>query len=388
MPISVCQLCAVDFTVKHFLTALVDAMRRQGWAVTCVCSDGAFVPQLRDDGYEVRTLPIARGLNLFKHAVSLARMIVLFRRERFDILHAHTPVAALLARIAARIVGVRFIVYTAHGFYFHDQMRPFAKSVFMFLERLGGRWTDLLFTQSTEDARTAVERGFLPADRIVAIGNGVNPARFAPGIIGKRVFMRTTLGIPDTAIAIGIIGRMVAEKGYREFFRAAEFLAAKRSNIYFIAIGERLPSDHAPDVATELDQARAALGPRLVLTGLRDDIPDILAALDIFTLPSYREGMPRTIIEAMMMALPVVATNIRGSREEVVDGETGLLVPVRDASALADALLRLVDDAAERRRMGEAGRERALALFDESTIVARQIAEIRARLPAGLRERA
>ena len=89
-----------------------------------------------------------------------------------------------------------------------------------------------------------------------------------------------------------------------------------------------------------------------------------------------------------MMALPVVATNIRGSREEVVDGETGLLVPVRDASALADALLRLVDDAAERRRMGEAGRERALALFDESTIVARQIAEIRARLPAGLRERA
>ena len=98
--------------------------------------------------------------------------------------------------------------------------------------------------------------------------------------------------------------------------------------------------------------------------------------------------MPRTIIEAMMMALPVVATNIRGSREEVVDGETGILVPVRDASALESALVRLVDDAGERRRLGQAGRKRALALFDESAVVARQIAEIRARLPASLRERA
>ena len=156
----------------------------------------------------------------------------------------------------------------------------------------------------------------------------------------------------------------------------------------FVVVGDRLPSDHASPVTIELEQARIALGARLIVTGLRDDVPDLLAALDIFTLPSYREGMPRTIIEAMMMALPVVATNIRGSREEVMDGETGILVPVRDAHALAEALVGLVDDVGERRRMGDAGRERALALFDESTIVARQIAEIRARLPAGLRERA
>jgi len=102
-------------------------------------------------------------------------------------------------------------------------------------------------------------------------------------------------------------------------------------------------------------------------------VPDILRAADIFTLPSHREGMPRSIIEAMMCALPVVATDIRGSREEVVDGETGLLVPVNDPAALALALDRLARDPALRRRMGAAGRARALALYDERRVIERQL---------------
>jgi glycosyltransferase involved in cell wall biosynthesis len=158
--------------------------------------------------------------------------------------------------------------------------------------------------------------------------------------------------------------------------------------MWFIVVGDRLPSDHAGAVDTELEAARSALGDRLVLTGLREDVPAILGALDVFTLPSYREGMPRTIIEAMMMALPVVATDIRGSREEVVDGATGILVPVRDEASLAAALEKLVGDAALRQAMGRAGRARALALYDERVIVARQIDAIRAALPAHLRARA
>jgi glycosyltransferase involved in cell wall biosynthesis len=353
-----------------------------------VCSDGSFVPQLREQGYRMQTLPIARGFNPFKHVVTIARLVRLFRRERFDVLHVHTPIAALLGRIAGRFAGIPLVIYTAHGFYFHDQMRPLPKTLFVLLERLGGAMTDLLFTQSAEDAATAVEERFLAADRVVAIGNGVDPAGFKPGDTEVRVRIRTALGIPADAVVIGMIGRMVSEKGYGEFFGAAALIASTRPDVFFVAIGDRLPSDHAGSIDQALEIARTGLGRRLILTGLRGDIPDLLAALDIFTLPSYREGMPRTIIEAMMMALPVVATNIRGSREEVLDGETGLLVPVRDVNALADALRSLVDDPAARRRMGRAGRERALAHFDESRVVARQIAEIRARLPAGLRERA
>ena len=387
-PLKVCQLCAVDFTLAHFLTALVDGMQTQGWAVTAVCSDGPFVKPLRARGYQIETLTIARGLNPFRHLVSLFKLIALFRRERFDVLHAHTPIAALLGRIAARVAGVPFVVYTAHGFYFHDQMRAAPKALFTWLERLGGGFTDLLFTQSAEDARTAIEKKFAAPAHVLAIGNGVEVSRFDPAQIDTRARIRAELGIPEHAIAIGMIGRLVAEKGYGEFFDAARTVVAQGFPVYFVAVGERLASDHAAGIDAQLAAAVDALGPHLILTGMRSDIPQLLAVFDIFTLPSWREGMPRTIIEAMLMAKPVVATDIRGSREEVVAGKTGLLVPTRDADALAQAFITLIHDAPLRARMGQAGRARALALYDEAQVVALQIATIRAQLPPALRARA
>ena len=388
MPLKVCQLCAVDFTLKHFLTALVDGMRAEGWSVTAVCSDGPFVPALRAAGYAVQTLPIARGLNPLRHTVSLWRLVRLFRRERFDVLHAHTPIAALLGRIAARIAGVPMIVYTAHGFYFHDDMGAAPKAIFSWLEWLGGRITDLLFTQSEEDARTAIAKNFLPAARVLAIGNGVDINAFDPARTQTRAAMRAAWGIGQDAVVIGLIGRMVAEKGYGEYLNAAKTVVAQGFPVFFLAVGERLASDHAAGIDAQVSAAKATLGERLILTGLRSDIPELLAAMDVFTLPSYREGMPRTIIEAMLMAKPVVATNIRGSREEVVAGETGLLVPVRDAAALAHAFITLINDAGLRIRLGQSGRARALTRYDEAKVVARQIAAIRAHLPAALSARA
>ena len=406
MSLKICQLCAVDFTLKHFLTALIDGMRAEGWQVTAVCSDGPFVPALRAAGYAIETLPIARSLNPFKSAVALYRLWCLFRRERFDVLHAHTPVAALLGRIAARLAGIPMIVYTAHGFYFHEGMPPLRRAVFTWIEWCGARLTSLLFTQSEEDARTAIEKRFLPAARVIAIGNGVNiaqfnPARIDPARVARaragpagtaadnlRARLRTEWGVPPGAVLICMIGRMVAEKGYPEFLDAAKIVAAHSSSTFFVAVGERLTSDHAAAIDAALAAAKAALGARLILTGLRNDIAEVLDAIDIFTLPSHREGMPRTIIEAMLMGKPVVATNIRGSREEVVDGQTGLLTPVRDAGALARALMQLSADAALRQRLGAAGRARALQLYDETRVVARQIDALRAHLPAALRARA
>jgi glycosyltransferase involved in cell wall biosynthesis len=386
--LKVCQLCAVDYTVKYLLTPLIDGMRRAGWEVIAVCSDEGGVGELRAHGYEVRTVGISRGLNPARHLVSLLRLIRLFRREKFDVVHAHTPVAALVGRIAARAAGVPLIVYTAHGFYFHEQMRPLPRTIFTFLEWMGGRCTDLLFTQSEEDAVTAVEKRFLPADRVLAIGNGIDIERFNPRVARPRQATRAELGVPENAVLIGMIGRMVAEKGFGEFFEAAAAVAAQAPEAYFVVIGGHLASERDAGIDAQLARARAALGERLILAGVRSDMPDLFAAMDVFTLPSYREGMPRTIIEAMHMARAVVATDIRGSREEVVPGLTGLLVPTRDARALEEAFLCLVRDAALRERMGAAGRERALELYDEAKVVAREIAAIRAHLPPKLAAKA
>jgi glycosyltransferase involved in cell wall biosynthesis len=374
--VKVCQLCAVDFTLKKFLLPLVDAMREAGWEVTAVCSDGPYVYDLRSAGYRIETLPIARSVISFSHFKSLWLLVRLLRRERFDVLHVHTPVAALLGRIAGKIVGVPLIIYTAHGFYFHDEMPVMKRHLFVGFEWLGGKLTDFIFTQSAEDAEAAQRLAIVTAARVLAIGNGVSVERFDPAL-QRPAETRDALGIPRTAIVVGIIGRLVLEKGYGEFFQAAELLAVQNPSAYFLVLGERLQSDHAAGIDQALAHAQQVLGARLILTGMREDVPALLAAMDIFCLPSYREGMPRTIIEAMMMAKPVVATNIRGSREEVVPEQTGLLVPTHDAIALAHALERLIRDASLRAVMGQAGRKRALALYDEQRIVTLQIEKIR-----------
>jgi glycosyltransferase involved in cell wall biosynthesis len=368
----VLELCAVDFTLYHFLVPLIRGIADAGHEVVGACADGPLAAEVRAQGIRVESVPFERRLfGLAGHWRAYRALSSLLRRESFDMVHVHTPVAALIGRIAARRARVPRIVYTAHGFYFHELMPAWRRALFIALEWLGGRCTDILLTQAEEDAEAARRYHLCRGGVIAAIGNGVDPARYRPpSDEAEREAARATLGLDADACVIVVIGRLVAEKGYRELFQAMRAVDAT-----LLVVGERLASDHARDVggAVESVMEDEVLGKRVRFLGHRADVGVILRAADIFTLPSHREGMPRSIIEAMMTALPVVATDIRGSREEVVDGETGILVPVRDAGALAKALNRLVDDAALRQRMGEAGRVRALSLYDESLVVARQL---------------
>ena len=372
----VCQLCAIDFTLKHFLLPLVDGMHELSWEVVAVCSEGPYVGDLRARGYRIETVSITRSSNPLAAFVSLLALIRLFRRERFDVLHVHTPVAAMIGRLAAWLTRVPLVVYTAHGFYFHDDMPAWKYRLYVALERISGWWTDLLFTQSAEDARAAVIEKIMPAGLVMAIGNGVDIARFSPDQVGSRDTVRESLSIPVGAYVVGVIGRQVREKGIVEFLLAAQMLARSHPQLCFLLVGARLSSDHADGIDEEYARAKERLGERLVAPGLRSDIPEMLAAMDVFCLPSWREGMPRTIIEAMMMAKPVVATDIRGSREEVVHEETGLLVPVRSPELLAGAIARFVEDPVWGRKLGSAGRTRAIALYDEKKIVGIQLERI------------
>lgn len=372
----VCQLTNVGFTLNKFLLPLIDAQIANGDEVVAVCAEDEYVEGLRNDDYRVETLSITRGMNPLKHLYSIWVIFWFLRREKFDLVHVHTPVAALLGRIAARLCGVSLVVYTAHGFYFHDDMPSIKRAFFVGLERFAGRFTDLLFTQSSEDEKAAVAERIMPKDRVFTIGNGVDVNRFNTGgdLVGKDSgSIRNEFGISDDHFVIGMVGRQVQEKGILELLEAARILVDKYDDISFILVGDRLNSDHAASVEAAINQTKAALGERLILTGMRSDTPELLSAMDLFTLPSWREGMPRTIIEAMMMALPVVATNIRGSREEVVDDETGVLVPLRDPHALTKAIEQLYKDKEKAKVMGRVGRKRALELYDEEKVIQRQI---------------
>lgn len=366
------QVCAVDFTLHHFLLPLVDGMANAGHEVVAACADGPYAARARDRGVRVEAVPFARSLfGLRRHWRAYHALRGIMRRERFDMVHVHTPVAALIGRIAAWRAGVPRIVYTAHGFYFHEHMAAWKRALFVAVEWIGGRVTDVLFTQAEEDAVTARRLGLCRGGVIEAIGNGVASKRFHPAATpDQRYAARDALNTPRDAVVIVMIGRLVAEKGYLDLFEAM-----RQVDAVLWVIGERLETDHAQDIGGVIDAARddPVLAPRLRFLGQRTDVDALLRAADIFTLPSHREGMPRSIIEAMMTGLPVVATDIRGSREEVVDGETGLLVPPRNPSALARALRTLAADPATRARLGASGRTRALAHYDEALIIARQL---------------
>jgi glycosyltransferase involved in cell wall biosynthesis len=275
------------------------------------------------------------------------------------------PISGFLGRLAARVAGVPRVAYTCHGFLFnHAASSPPRRALSFIMEWLAACVTDVFLTVSQAEARDA-RRLHLFADA-VAVGNGRDPMVFRPDA-AERARIRAALGVPDDRVVIIAVSRLVWHKGYKEL--AAAMRDVPLAELW--VVGERLPSDRGPDMLAELRSA--GLGERLRLLGYRGDIPALLAAADIFTLPSRFEGLPMSVIEAMLSGLPVVATAIRGPAEQVEDGVTGLLVPAGDAPALAEALNRLVRDGSSRSVMGQAGRKRALDLYDEAKVLARTL---------------
>ena len=362
------EITNVDFSLRHFLLPLMQGLRRRGHEVVGVSADGPLLDEVRAAGFRVVTLPMARSLSPLTQGRAFLALLRLIRAERPDLVHAHMPISGVLARLAARLCGVRVIAYTCHGYLFNQPGSAARRGAALLLEWIAGRVTDRYFTVSREEAADA--RRLRIHRNPLAVGNGRPPDRFRPdGEARRRI--RAAFGVPETRVVVIVVSRLVRHKGHPELLAAmAEVLDAE----LWVA-GDRLPSDHGETLETAFaDAARPdRLGARLRRLGTRTDVAALLAASDIFALPSHFEGLPMSVIEAMLCGLPVVATDIRGPREQVVPGETGLLVPPGDVPRLAEALRRLVVDAALRRRMGDAGRARAVSLYDERVVVERTL---------------
>ena len=347
----------------QFLVPVMRALRARGHEVVGVCADGALLAAVRAEGFRVEALPFARTLSPLAHWRAFWAMVALIRRERPDVVHAHMPISGFLARLAARVAGVPKIAYTCHGYLFNQDGSWLRRAGGFAMEWIGGRLTDIYMTVSRREAGDArrlwIHRG------AVAIGNGRSPTLFRPNP-EARSRLRAAMGVAADTLVVVSVSRMVVPKGYVELLVAMRDVPAE-----LWVVGDRLPSDHGEDLAPHF--ARFAETGRLRQLGYRSDVADILAAADIFVLPSHFEGLPMSVIEAMLCGLPVVATDIPGPREQVEEGETGLLVPVRDAAALGVALRRLTEGGALRARLGAAGLARAREHYDEARVVARTL---------------
>jgi glycosyltransferase involved in cell wall biosynthesis len=258
------------------------------------------------------------------------------------------------------------VAYTCHGFLFNQPGPGWRRGLALGLELMAGRITDTFLTVSEEEAADARRLRIHP--RATAVLNGRDPAVFHPDL-AARAAVRAELGSAPEACVVVVVSRLVRHKGHPELLLAMRDVP----DAELWVVGDRLPTDHGESLDRDFAFAEAALGPRLRRLGYRHDVARLLAAADVFALPSHFEGLPMSVIEAMLTGLPVVATDVRGPREQVVEGVTGLLVPPGEDEPLAEALRRLAADPALRARMGEAGRARALERYTEAKVLARTL---------------
>jgi glycosyltransferase involved in cell wall biosynthesis/ribosomal protein S18 acetylase RimI-like enzyme len=366
-PVRVAHIATVDLTLRHLLLPQLLRLRDEGYEVASISAPGPWVAGLEADG--IRHIPwrhVSRSWDPVADLRAFGELLRILRAERFDLVHTHTPKPGILGRVAARLVGVPVVVNTVHGLYATPEDPPGRRLAVLSMERLAARFSDLELYQSEEDLRWARRIGLVGPSRSALLGNGTDLSRFSPGAVSteRLAELRRELGIPEGSLVVGTIGRLVAEKGYRELFAAARRVRAELPDVRFLAAGGYEPAK--ADAIPEAEVARA--GEDVVFAGWRRDVPNVLALMDVFVLPSWREGLPRSAVEAAAMGKPLVLTDIRGCREVVRHGIEGLLVPARDPGRLAKAIGRLAGDGALRERLGAAARARAVERFDERRV--------------------
>jgi glycosyltransferase involved in cell wall biosynthesis len=368
-------VCAADISASKLLSAQIRALNEAGFDVHVACSDGPYARAMIRDGYNVQIVPILNRPSLRANLKTIAQLYRLIRRERYHVVHVHMISAAFLGRIAAWLARTPLILYTFRGFAFYPGGPAALKAFNLTIERLCGKMTDFFFVQAEGNRARAVEAGVIPADRSVTIGNGIRIPDFLCDSDDRQDIsgIREELGVPKGALVVGYVGRLVREKGVQELVMAVAGVLRRHPEAVLLIVGEALSSDL--DAKQELDEQirREGIESKVVFAGFREDMPRMYRAMDIFVLPSYREGAPRSIMEAMASGKPVVATDIAGCRDQVIQGVTGILVPPRDAVSLESALLHLLDDLELRRKFGEAGRARAREHFDEREVCRRVV---------------
>jgi glycosyltransferase involved in cell wall biosynthesis len=362
----------VPESFRMLVRAQLDAARAAGFEVHCVSGPGAYLDVLRRDGYAVHTVPLTRLLRPAEDVRALAALVRLFRAERFALVHTHTPKTALLGQLAARLARVPRIVNTVHGLLSHDDVPSSAlRAAYAVVDHATCALSTAVLSQSREDVERAVERRMCRASRIRHLGQGIDLARFdrARVLAAGRTAVRARLGVPPDALVVTIVARFTREKGYPEFLAMARRLVQSRADAHFVVVGTSI---RERDTLRVVPSEQGLAGRCTVLVD-REDMPEIYAAADVVVLPTHREGFPRSLVEASAMGVPVVATRIRGCREAVVDGETGILVPPGDVDALYHAVATLAADPARRLRISDAAARRARIEFDERRVCERVV---------------
>ena len=361
------MVTTVPSTLRSFLLPFAAHFRAQGWqvdAMACGISTDVKCQQGFDRLWEVKWSRNPLDPRNLLAAPQVIRQIV--TREKYDLIHVHTPVAAFVTRFALKDLrdrlGVR-IIYTAHGFHFYPGGNPLKNAVFINLEQLAGDWTDYLVTINHEDKQAALQHHLVAPDRDRYMpGIGVDLKYYNRHHVSESSVMqvRQELGISEEQPLLLCVAEFTARK--RHVDAIAAFAKLGRLEVHLAFAGSGPLMDQMQQLATRLGVAK-----RVHFLGNRPDIPVLMRAASANILVSAQEGLPRSVLESLALETPTIGTNIRGTKD-LLEGGCGLLVEVGDVAGLAAAMAEILDRPEAAAQMSKLGHER-IADYDLESIV-------------------
>ena len=339
---------------QRYVLWLAGRLDPQRFRVSVVCeAQGYLVEELARLGITVTPLKISNNIN----PISVFRCAEIFRRLRPDIVHTHGGTAGFVGRIGAKVAGVRHTVHTYHGMHYLRDRSLMRRTAYTTIDRLLAPFTDRLVCVSHADYDLGIAHGVVRKDRTVVIRNGIDV---------RRITTNTAVSASRRSHKIvGTIGRLHEQKGHIHLLHAAAEVIRRCPSTRFQIVGEGQLADTLTNRIREL-----GLKDHVSLLGARTDTPELLGTFDVFVLPSLWEGLPLALLEAMAARKPIVASDVDGIREVLVDGRDGLLVPPANPAALTEAICRVLADDGLACRLAQAANERVVAEFDIATTIA------------------
>ncbi|ACV62495.1 glycosyl transferase group 1 [Desulfofarcimen acetoxidans DSM 771] len=359
--------------MKNHLFSLLKHLDKDQLENIVACPGGELAGVFSKIAAEVIDIPLKGNLSPITDSKCIMRLKDILKSRNICIMHAHGSKAALVGRIAARLAKTPLIFYTVHNSIFYSDWHNLKLAAMARVEKKLAQYTDRIISVSDALRQEIIDRTGLSPQLPVTVYNGIETGQFY--FVQNKKQLRRELGLPPEGKLVGTVARLSAQKGVSYLIKAIPHISEK--GVRFVITGDGPLREELESLAKQLNLQEA-----VIFTGARNDIPNLLAALDVFVMPSVTEGLSIAILEAMASSLPVVASRVGGIPEIVREGVTGILVPSRDEKALAKAVSELLNNEEKASSMGMAARQQVELNYSASAMGSR-VAELYREALAG-----
>ena len=370
----ICIITTMWSSINNWIKPFLNEYNARGIDVTIVCNmDGDYARELKSQYPFIHTYPVAfpRGIDLGGSIKSILVLYKFFQKNRFDLVQYSTPNASMYAAVASKLAGIPVRLYCQWGMVYVT-MTGMKRKVFRFIEKMVCRFSTMVQPDSDGNLKFCREQGFYDDSKSCVIWNGSAKGLdlSAFDVTQKQAYakeIREKYGIPEDAPIVGFVGRLGKEKGCNELFRAFQEIKKTVPNAKLLFVG---PIEKEESIDPELLEYFWKCDD-IIKTDRVTHVEKYTSAMDVFVLPSYREGFGMSVVEASAMEVPVVVTEYPGPSSAMLDGVTGYAVPVQDDKKLCQRILTLLQDEPLRKKMGAAGRKFAEEAFDQKTFISK-----------------